>query len=220
MEVRKKKTPPVVDDVDRLEIDRIGSLLLGGYLSNLTSPLPAAQLRVIKEPPFDAAKLEALKAAEPYRVTQRVPDMVEVITAWRAWRVTHAADGPRLQALGVSHVWEPRTPVEARCDKSGRSIGAMSGMYFPSGYSSQHRAPHWECECGVWAFKDLDGLTSALQEYSDVRVLGNVQLWGRVIETENGYRAEKAYPSELWCFSKDLEELGLIYDIPVRTIRG
>jgi hypothetical protein len=44
-----------------------------------------------------------------------------------------------------------------------------------------------------------------------------VSLWGRVVETENGYRAEHAYPSELWLLDDSLEELGMVYDVPVRT---
>lgn len=70
-----------------------------------------------------------------------------------------------------------------------------------------------------WAFKELDSLVAALgSKYEDIKVLGQVSLWGRVIETENGYRAQYAYPAELWLFDDSLEELGLVYDVPVRTI--
>jgi hypothetical protein len=155
-----------------------------------------------KPPTVDPSKLAALKDAEPYRVTERMPDLLGVITAWRAWGVTMGKGGLRLKALGVSHVWEPRKMVDATCTKG------------------KHPAPRMDCECGVWAFKELDGLTSALNKYSEVRVLGNVELWGRVIETENGYRAQYAYPSELWLLDESLEELGLVYDVPVRMIRA
>lgn len=152
---------------------------------------------------IDATKLEALKTAEPYRVTQRIPDYVQVITAWRAWSVVNEG-GYRLKALGAEHIWQPKAPVEAACIYS----------------SASHPAPQSACTCGVWAFKELNSLVAAIGgTYGEIKVLGQVSLWGRVVETENGYRAEKAYPSELWLLDSSLEELGLIYDVPVRTIK-
>jgi len=158
---------------------------------------------IVKTPAVDAAKLESLKKAEPYKVAERMPDLMEVITAWRAWRVVNNG-GYRLKALGTEHIWEPKAQVNAKCDSR----------------SAAHPAPAMECQCGVWAFKELDGLVAAIgTSYGEIKVLGQVSLWGRVVETENGYRAEKAYPAELWLFDSSLEELGLIYDVPVRCIQ-
>ena len=165
------------------------------------TPGPAVEVG----PSVDADKLESLKTSEPFRVTPRVPDRVEVITAWRAWCVDYdQEEGYRLEALGRDAIWEPRKIFRAVCDED-----------------EEHPAPCADCQCGIWAFKELDGLVAAIgNKYGAVRVLGNVQLWGRVIETENGYRAQYAYPSELWLLDSSLEELGLIYDVPVRMIRA
>jgi hypothetical protein len=153
---------------------------------------------VKRSPSIDPEKLARLKDAEPYKVAERVPDMFQVITAWRGWQATSKDGQWRLKAVGNSHIWEPRKQLSASCN------------------SKSHPAPNFDCQCGVWAFKELDGLVSALQNYKDIRVLGNVSLWGRVIETENGYRAQYAYPAELWLLDDSLEELGRIYDVPVR----
>lgn len=156
---------------------------------------------------IDKAKLELLKVAEPRKIEQRMPDYVQVITAWRAWRVIYSGSQWQLKALGAEFTWKPRESVQATCN---------------AGFSSaipSHPAPARDCNCGVWAFKELDSLVAAIgSAYGEIKVLGQVSLWGRVIETENGYRAEKAYPSELWLLDSSLEELGLIYDVPVRTI--
>jgi hypothetical protein len=179
---------------------------------------PNGRATLIPSPPVDTARLAALRTAEPYKVVRPIevsrviPDMVTCITAWRAWDVRGEGADVRLEALGKDHVWKPRRMMEAECDK-GAAYRAMFG-YLPA-----HDAPEADCTCGVWAFKELDGLVSALQKYSRVRVLGTVQLWGKVVETENGYRAEKAYPSELWLFDESLEELGFIYDVPVRMVK-
>lgn len=157
-------------------------------------------------PSIDTAKLEALKTVAPHKVERRMPDYVQVITAWRAWKVVYQDGEWRLKALGAEHVWKPKEFVQAEC-KTGHASAAPS-----------HPAPAMDCNCGVWAFKELDNLVAAIGNvYGQIKVLGQVSLWGRVIETENGYRAEKAYPSELWLLDSSLEELGLIYDVPVRN---
>ena len=163
-----------------------------------------------KAQPLDTNKLEALKTVEPHRVHRKAPDYVECITGWRAWAVTAINNEFRLKALGQSQIWEPKKQMAAECAKND-----YPAARFPS---AKHPAPQMECACGVWSFKDLDTLTAALERYNDVKVLGTVSLWGRVIETENGWRAQYAYPNELWLFDNSLEELGLIYDVPVRTL--
>ncbi len=62
----------------------------------------------------------------------------------------------------------------------------------------------------------LDELLGALSGYT-VTVFGQVSLWGRIIETTKGFRAQYAYPKELWLLDNSLEELGFIYGVPVRT---
>jgi hypothetical protein len=153
------------------------------------------------KPPLDLKKLKVLEAAEPHKVGPRVPDRIEPITGWRAWRVERS-DPPVLKALGQDTLWLPKKALKAVC--SGR-------------YDDRHQAPLKFCECGIWAFNDMKQLVPALSGYENVDVVGEVSLWGKVIECANGYRAQFAYPAELWLFDNALEELGYIYGIPVRT---
>lgn len=147
---------------------------------------------------IDTAKIDALKVSEPRRAAVRVPDMVQCIVGWRAWTLRNGLLG----ALGVDVSWSPKEAIRAEC----------------KGGSQFHVAPHWGCQCGIWAFKDIDRLLAVMgQKYAGVCVVGSVDLWGKVIETENGYRAQYAYPKELWLLDNSLEELGLVYDVPIRT---
>lgn len=179
------------------------SLVFGRALMRGLLPKTIGIDYAIAPPSIDPTKLEALKTAEPYKVAPRVPDMVEVITGWRGWTLSKCG---RLEALGRNTVWPTKRALEAECSKP-----AMSPFTTP------HFPPGWNCTCGIWAFKDLDRLVAAIgSSYGSVRVIGTVSLWGRVIETENGYRAQYAYPAELWLLDDSLEELGRIYDVPVR----
>jgi hypothetical protein len=67
---------------------------------------------------------------------------------------------------------------------------------------SDHAAPREDCACGIYAARDPAAILSYLRGRDEpatvARVLGRVQLWGRVIEHEAGWRAERARPLEVW----------------------
>ena len=50
-----------------------------------------------------------------------------------------------------------------------------------------------ECSCGLYGVKD----PSLLREARDPAVLGTVELWGRVMEHELGFRGALGYPQRL-----------------------
>lgn len=143
----------------------------------------------------------------------KVPDLVFVITAYRAWRVRSVQGNARLFALGLDVLWEPRQKAEAEC----RRLPSLPKPGFSSAEAklSQHEAPSFCCHCGFWGFKSVENLLLALPFQPDV--IGKVSLWGRVVETENGYRAQYAYPEEVWACGAgfSVEQLGLTYDVPV-----
>jgi hypothetical protein len=163
--------------------------------------------RSIKGEVITPEKAMALAKAPVRNIAAQDADAGPVITAYRAWQagfVNH--DQLRLVALGSRMIWEPRQKVEAEC----RPLGTPT--------HGRHRSPEFNCWCGVWGFSNLEKLLSALVTYR-VSAIGKVSLWGRVIETEDGYRAQYAYPQELWLPDRTLENIGLIYGVPVRTIR-
>ena len=65
------------------------------------------------------------------------------------------------------------------------------------------------CRCGVWGVTDRGNLDTAARTFTvpaydlagrppiRVDVVGQVALWGRVVETETGWRAQYAYPYDL-----------------------
>lgn len=81
------------------------------------------------------------------------------VLGWRTWSV--ASDGRLRGAWRM--VWD-LPYAEARCD-------------------ALHPAPDWDCECGIYAYKKIQGGGWAAQ--------GLVAMEGEVIEHEEGYRAER-----------------------------
>lgn len=121
-----------------------------------------------------------------------------------------------LRAISSNNaVWPTGSPLAARC--IGQSVHVSP--------------PAQGCQCGAWAFKrgilfTIDGYRSQ----GETLVMGHVALWGRVIEHEQGYRAQYAYPIALWPYqptllppgfprpkaaSDQLAQLGEAYGVPV-----
>jgi hypothetical protein len=116
----------------------------------------------------------------------RVPDGIEPITAYRVWRGDLFL---RLHSLNNETQWEPGEWASAHCPRSG------------------HDAPDEDCTCGLYAAKDLDmalvlaaGVltsTSPGDSMPATAIVGKVQLAGKVIEHDRGYRAERARVVEI-----------------------
>jgi hypothetical protein len=167
--------------------------------SQLLAGLSNTQGQIQEIAPVDVAGFKRLRDVEPHKVTRPVPDYIAPLVAWRAWKTVCIGGEWRLQALGKLNPWEPKKALEARCE-AGRS----------------HPSPNKECSCGIWSFTSLDTLLSKVDNY-EVKVLGQVSIWGRIVECEHGFRSQFAYPKELWLVDGSMEQLGYIYGVPVRT---
>ena len=146
---------------------------------------------------LEVAKPVKLANPNPAAVAHRAPDYTATMTGWRAWDVSEGL----LEAVGNKHRWKPRR-VEAAVCRSG-----------------VHEAPKFNCHCGFWSFKTLELLLEARKGAPGPDpVVGPVEIWGRVIECENGFRSEFAYPKELWLLEDGLDSLSWTYGVPVRRL--
>jgi hypothetical protein len=129
----------------------------------------------------------------------RVVDGI-VAVGWRAWTVQETPAGIRLGSVIQDAVWEPRRVAEAEC-------------------VHMHVAPERECNCGFHAARDPVDVFSYLLGRDEPRtigrVLGEVRLSGRLVETDTGWRAAHAYPLRLYVDDPDLAAALRSYDVPV-----
>jgi hypothetical protein len=143
----------------------------------------------------------------------------DAIVAWRLWHVRRHDDTHRLESFTWHHMsWPAQTRFEARCPMHG---GA---------------APARGHECGIYAFRTRELAEDLLRRYTGVRqhygnhqelpplrrgcpiALGRVSLWGRILARENGFRAQYAYPYELFLIGGDdglAGELRRLYAVDV-----
>ncbi len=111
------------------------------------------------------------------------PDYAEALIGWRVWLVVETRAGLRLSSVIHEETWPLGGELVARCRGEG------------------HSAPHESCACGIHAAREPATVLTYLRGRDGPRtvgrVLGRVLLWGRVVEHEAGWRAERASPLEL-----------------------
>jgi len=133
-----------------------------------------------------------------------------VVTGWRAWVVTETPAGLRLGSVLHDLAWAHGRPALAECRRDDDSFALPIPV---------HPVPGPECNCGFHAARDaVDALSYARgrDEAGTVcRILGEVRLWGHVLETEGGWRASHAYPARLYVEDPAVAAALAAYGVPV-----
>jgi hypothetical protein len=128
----------------------------------------------------------------------RIPDGIEPIVGFRMWLYTLHLSRPRLH------------PVRSLGRASGPSPwdGAESGWVVAScaaGPVDPEHVPGWSCTCGFYATKNLPQFPKVLVDHRPREdgvellgwIFGRVELAGKIIEHDYGYRAQRARIAEL-----------------------
>jgi hypothetical protein len=136
------------------------------------------------------------------------------VLGWRAWGVTRTSRGVRLASPLFDHLWLPGEPAVASClrheDRFARPLLDVHGV-----------ATLVECSCGFHAARDPADALSYLHGRDApstlCRVLGEVTLWGGVLQTEAGWRGTLAYPARLYVPDALLAEELAVYGVSVSS---
>jgi hypothetical protein len=112
------------------------------------------------------------------------PDIAGTIVAWRVWRVVCRDGAYRLGSIVQPTLWEPGEALVADCHRPAALAWLLR--------KRRHVSPDERCDCGIYA-TSLAHLRPGL-----ARVVGQVSLWGTVVECEHGYRASRAYPLKVY----------------------
>ena len=116
-----------------------------------------------------------------------IPDYISPIVGYRGW----TWDTMGLKSL-CGERWHPNQSLAARC-RASAVVGTIAGRV--EGHDS-HDAPQVNCTCGIHAAKSLEHLRK--NGYDRCGIYGEVCLWGTVVEHERGWRAQLAYPKNLF----------------------
>jgi hypothetical protein len=130
---------------------------------------------------------------EPLARSDRVPDAIEPIAAYRMWVYTMRGFTPHLHPLCSTGDHEP-SPWDG-------AESAWVTATCSSGSTDPDHVPGLSCTCGFYAVKALATLVEGPIWNMDLpaedaiekgRIFGRIKLAGKVIEHDRGYRAERA----------------------------
>ena len=116
------------------------------------------------------------------------------VIGWRRFAVYPNSNEQDILVGPTGKPWQTSTLI-ARCLHESKT--------------SRHVAPAWDCECGIYAMTYPPSMSTSFN------VLAEVELSGRVIEHEYGYRAEKATILRLWSPKELQGTLADRYKVPV-----
>jgi hypothetical protein len=102
---------------------------------------------------------------------------IDPVVGWRAWSVVDHGGSYRLASLTRRVEWSPREPFTATCDRHTEAV------------------PSERCTCGVYAATHPADV-ARLGRIAGAAV-GEVSLWGSVVEHSRGVRGARAYPARL-----------------------
>lgn len=160
-------------------------------------PVPREEPQKAKWPAVRMGEVGQCQLQTPKTV---IPDTVTTLLAYRAWEI----EGDVIASLSYENQWEPKESMKATCQ-------------------AEHCVPNRDHSCGIYGFKTLDILINQLRSdqwafKADEYCLGVVELWGRYVEYEYGWRAQYAYPKELWFFGDQFENIAANYGVKYRVL--
>ena len=132
------------------------------------------------------------------------------VTGWRAWVVTETPAGLRLGSVLHDLLWSHGRAALAECRRDDDPFTLPVAA---------HPVPGPDCNCGFHAARDpVDALSYARgrdEANTICRILGEVRLWGHVLETERGWRASHAYPARLYVSDPAVALALSAYGVPI-----
>lgn len=115
----------------------------------------------------------------------KVPDYMEPLIGWRFWFINEEEN----RVVSRSEEWEPFKAHKAiHKDWWANHLGI-----------SNNTSCHPLCaECGIYAYKEKIGVENHTRFMVPPVIIGQVYLWGEVVEHKVGYRAQYAYPKSFY----------------------
>ena len=137
----------------------------------------------------------------PFEGKLQEETIVETIEAFRGWKLIH--DAPRIHSLSMDEcAWPVREKLTACCF-------TRSGSHFDNGCIREGK-----CEGGIYALKKMNYRHLGISDCHTV-ITGTVYLWGHILECEEGYRAEFAYPASIFDSDPMCAAVAELYGVPL-----
>lgn len=136
-----------------------------------------------------------------------LPDDTEPIRAFRRWNIE--SGGPfnsyHLASTGMGSYWRP---------------GVNEAACFAQAGHRQGQVPHKKCSCGFWGIADPRDIP--FTRNSDNHAWGLIEMWGRIVIGNLGFRSQYAKIIQLISMEpfSELQQAATYMEVPITTLHG
>src|SRR6266436_3122902 len=126
------------------------------------------------------------------------------VVGYRGWVLREG----KLSSYAVDNFWIPKKANVAQCGgyEHVKFWGSHKIHFGPKLIPhASYVAPLAECGCGFYAFRTLPYLVEWLEHREPNIVVGEVNLWGKIVDCQYGYRAQYAYPKRFYSNSYEYD---------------
>jgi hypothetical protein len=151
-----------------------------------------------------------------------VPDFYGALTGWRKFGTCD--QGKVLTSAGVEAPWLSAYPGPAICVLET----GLRPTHWVDSHPLDEPCPAYHCSCGYYAYRSQQDA----EHHQQGHVLGHVEMWGRIVQHERGYRAEHMRVKELYLLDPagegaaesiawdNVAALQARYQVPVHRVKG
>jgi hypothetical protein len=152
-----------------------------------------------------------------------IPDGIEPIRGLRQWNSLKTRWGTQLTSVTSSERWVPNRVSEATCRNTFIIPPQPTSLVYPAGggrwksrhwnpWDQKHEVPGEHCMCGFWSVAHP---ADAFDPSGELWVMGVIEMWGRVLEGEKGWRAQFARVAGMVKGHEDAPAAARTYEVPL-----
>lgn len=132
-----------------------------------------------------------------------IPDYAEAIVAYRGWLSPHRAEADLTSVTYRGIRWTPGATIVAQCNPlhslvKGNRQACIYDRQPRFNYSkreyetfkAEDKCPHFKGKCGIYSLKS--SYAGELQSRDMQWIIGEVEIWGKIVEHQQGYRSQYA----------------------------
>jgi hypothetical protein len=168
--------------------------------------------------------------ARPYESVLPNDMIVMPVKAYRIWYVP--IDQYEIRSWWMPVLWEPCKRVEAEC-RNHLTCVCSEEPFWAELKREWEGSTECTCNAGIYGWKtfdqafefyidkleDMHGLDSPEPTVNRI-AFGTVNLWGKVIECERGFRGQYAYPSGIFYTADNSRSIASLYRVPLLAIKN
>lgn len=173
----------------------------------------------------------------------KIPDAIRPLNGYKIVKITTGKGKVTVRSLiYYTTVWRPWEVKVATCEVLDNPLLRNWIGHLNVNPKPKHSAPDLDCQCGIYTLKNPYSVLnrfklyvpgnkdvivindpSALERVNEFYVMSELEVWGKVIVGDDGYRSEKArilrfFVDDRYTFLHDALEVQ--YGVPVQSVNA